>query len=641
MSIFDKKKKDDDTKYVTPRYTVASMVGGALVAQGGGSLTVKEIDSAPTVNNVTTIQVTNGTLTDNGGGNVTISIGGAALNDPGSNGIVVRTALNTTTARSLTQPAAGITISNSDGVAGNPTFALANDLSAVEGLAANGIATRTAADTWTVRTLTGTANVITITNGDGVAGNPTFTVGSLVVRTDQANTWTTGAQDMGAATSFKVPTSAGASPTASGLFAYDSTSNTMEYGANGTNRTVVNLDEAQTLSSKTLTTPTIASFTNATHDHTNAAGGGQVPIATGISGLAAGIATFLGTPSSANLATAVTDETGTAGNLVFSTSPSLTTPRVITSLNDTNGNELFTVTATGSAVDELSIVNQAAGSATVPGFATLTTTGNDTDVGLNFNCKGAGLIYIGNGSTNAAPAAPTITATGGNGSNIAGAALILAGGKGSGNAAPGVLAQKFPLVGASGTTLQALSSNSYNVPSKMFSATAAATVGNTTTETTLLGSGQGTKTIEAGMLRVGGTIRITALGFIGWTGTPTIQIRVKLGSATVLNSGAITPGTLTGVSFFRVEAEIVVRTLGATGTVIGQGVLLHGQPAAAAGQVLLIAAGSPNTGLFTTSDTTTTLDTTASAAVDVTMQWGTANAANTVSITNVTIEYIP
>src|SRR5215470_16567117 len=170
MSIFDKKKKDDDTKYVTPRYTVASMVGGALVAQGGGSLTVKEIDSAPTVNNVTTIQVTNGTLTDNGGGNVTISIGGAALNDPGSNGIVVRTALNTTTARSLTQPAAGITISNSDGVAGNPTFALANDLSAVEGLAANGIATRTAADTWTVRTLTGTANVITITNGDGVAG---------------------------------------------------------------------------------------------------------------------------------------------------------------------------------------------------------------------------------------------------------------------------------------------------------------------------------------------------------------------------------------------------------------------------------------------------------------------------------------
>lgn len=46
---------------------------------------------------------------------------------------------------------------------------------------------------------------------------------------------------------------------------------------------------------------------------------------TGITSFGSGIATFLGTPSSANLATAVTDETG-SGLLVFGTSPSLTTP---------------------------------------------------------------------------------------------------------------------------------------------------------------------------------------------------------------------------------------------------------------------------------------------------------------------------
>ena len=46
---------------------------------------------------------------------------------------------------------------------------------------------------------------------------------------------------------------------------------------------------------------------------------------TGITSLGAGVATFLGTPSSANLASAVTDETGT-GALVFATSPTLTTP---------------------------------------------------------------------------------------------------------------------------------------------------------------------------------------------------------------------------------------------------------------------------------------------------------------------------
>ena len=48
---------------------------------------------------------------------------------------------------------------------------------------------------------------------------------------------------------------------------------------------------------------------------------------TGITSLGTGIATFLGTPSSANLAAAVTDETGT-GVLVFGTSPTVTTPAI-------------------------------------------------------------------------------------------------------------------------------------------------------------------------------------------------------------------------------------------------------------------------------------------------------------------------
>jgi len=50
-----------------------------------------------------------------------------------------------------------------------------------------------------------------------------------------------------------------------------------------------------------------------------------IPISTGISGLGTGIATFLATPSSANLASALTDETGSGAN-VFATSPTLVTP---------------------------------------------------------------------------------------------------------------------------------------------------------------------------------------------------------------------------------------------------------------------------------------------------------------------------
>jgi hypothetical protein len=52
-----------------------------------------------------------------------------------------------------------------------------------------------------------------------------------------------------------------------------------------------------------------------------------VRIANDVSGLAAGVATFLGTPSSANLASAVTDETGT-GALVFANTPTLVTPEL-------------------------------------------------------------------------------------------------------------------------------------------------------------------------------------------------------------------------------------------------------------------------------------------------------------------------
>jgi hypothetical protein len=50
-----------------------------------------------------------------------------------------------------------------------------------------------------------------------------------------------------------------------------------------------------------------------------------LPISTGVSGLGTGVATFLATPSSANLAAALTDETG-SGAAVFATSPTLVTP---------------------------------------------------------------------------------------------------------------------------------------------------------------------------------------------------------------------------------------------------------------------------------------------------------------------------
>jgi trimeric autotransporter adhesin len=65
-----------------------------------------------------------------------------------ANGLIARTGTGTVSVRTMAAPAAGFTITNPDGVSGNPTFVLANDLAGVEGIGTTGFVRRTAADTW-------------------------------------------------------------------------------------------------------------------------------------------------------------------------------------------------------------------------------------------------------------------------------------------------------------------------------------------------------------------------------------------------------------------------------------------------------------------------------------------------------------
>jgi hypothetical protein len=78
---------------------------------------------------------------------------------------------------------------------------------------------------------------------------------------------------------------------------------------------VLVFNNTPTLLSPILGVPTSGTLTNCT----------GLPIATGVSGLAANVATFLTTPSSANLAAVLTDETGTGAN-VFANTPTLIAP---------------------------------------------------------------------------------------------------------------------------------------------------------------------------------------------------------------------------------------------------------------------------------------------------------------------------
>ena len=94
--------------------------------------------------------------------------------------------------------------------------------------------------------------------------------------------------------------------------------------------------------SPTLVTPALG--TPASGVLTNCTG---LPIATGVTGLATGMATFLGSPTSANLAGTVTDETG-SGALVFATSPTLTTPTIASLANLTTNGFVKTSGGTGT-----------------------------------------------------------------------------------------------------------------------------------------------------------------------------------------------------------------------------------------------------------------------------------------------------
>jgi hypothetical protein len=134
------------------------------------------------------------------------------------------------------------------------------------------------------------------------------------------------------------------------------------------------------MTSPGLGTPSSGTLTNCT----------GLPIATGVSGLGSNIATFLATPTSANLDAAVTDDTGT-GTLVFSNTPTLTTPNIGAATG-------ISFTATGAIV---STGTAGIGYATGAGGTVTQGTSRITGVTIDKRC-GAITMFSAAGSATAA-----------------------------------------------------------------------------------------------------------------------------------------------------------------------------------------------------------------------------------------------
>lgn len=163
---------------------------------------------------------------------------------------------------------------------------------------------------------------------------------------------------------------------------------------------------------------------------------------------------------------------------------------------------------------------------------------------------------------------------------------------------------------ASGDTTVDVAINGNSEGSMSLVAVAASTaLTNSTTETNFDNS---TLTIPANSLNVGDVIRVRAQVIATATNsTDTLTVKLKLGSTAVASTGAV---DVANNDIAYIDADLVVRTIGATGTLVATGAVGLGVEGTATAKPFKLAS--------------TTVDTTAALTLAVSGQWSVANAGD-------------
>lgn len=140
------------------------------------------------------------------------------------------------------------------------------------------------------------------------------------------------------------------------------------------------------------------------------------------------------------------------------------------------------------------------------------------------------------------------------------------------------------------------------------------TVANTVTESSIVGTGEGTLTIPANSVAVGNRFSFSAQGRLSSAGNPTLRLQIKLNAVALGDIGAATIGN-NADNHWILEGEAVVRSLGVTGTMAFAGVF--------------VTESGDHFGFVNT--VPVVIDTTISQTADITATWGTPLAGNTIT----------
>lgn len=172
-----------------------------------------------------------------------------------------------------------------------------------------------------------------------------------------------------------------------------------------------------------------------------------------------------------------------------------------------------------------------------------------------------------------------------------------------------------------------------NVPliTGLFASTASVTIVSSAAEATLVGAGQGSLIIPANTFVPGMSILVRATGVYGTKAAAVgnLTIKLKAGSTALATATvAALPASVSGRRFI-IEAELVCRTAGVTGSIQAAGDIAYALTASTLQQEVL-------------ADTlTSSFDTTAQQTLDLTAQWATSDPANTITSNLVSFQVRP